>query len=104
MIRLMRKGVTLGDIEVRVKAPDESVRDVIHRESANADLVLLGLATPESGRERDYAERLTELAAGLRGFFFVKNNSLFIGDLVSPPEAPEPSEPAGVQGEVAPRA
>jgi amino acid transporter len=73
-----------ADVEVHVKKDDENVRDVIHQESADADLVLLGLATPAAGRERAYAERLVELAAGLRSFFFVKNNSLFIGDLLSP--------------------
>ncbi|MGH0038551.1 MAG: Na-K-Cl cotransporter [Myxococcota bacterium] len=79
-----------AEVEVRVKAPDESVRDVIHGESANADVVLLGLATPARGEELEYAERLFELAEGLRGFFFVRNNSLFIGDLVSA-EEPEPA-------------
>jgi amino acid transporter len=81
-----------AEVEVRMRTGDESVRDVIHEVSGEADLVLLGLATPEAGGEREYAERITDLAAGLRGFFFVKNGSLFVGDLVSPaetrPEAP----------------
>ena len=72
-----------ADVSVHVKKDEENVRDVIHQESAEADLVLLGLATPPPGRERAYAERLVELASGLRSFFFVKNNSLFIGDLLS---------------------
>lgn len=70
-------------VDVFVKPPDESVRDVIHAESGDADLVLLGLAKPRPGEEETYAEHLIELASGLRAFFFVKNNSLFIGDLVS---------------------
>jgi hypothetical protein len=82
-----------ADVDVRVKGSDESVRDVIHEVSADADLVLLGLATPVAGQERVYAERLTELANGLKGFFFVKNNSLFIGDLVSPTPTEPPSRP-----------
>jgi len=71
-----------ADIQVRVKATDEKVRDVIHRESARADVVLLGMATPSPGGELEYAKRLFELADGLENFFFVRNNSLFIGDLV----------------------
>jgi hypothetical protein len=82
-----------ADVEVRVKSPDESVRDVIHAESAEADVVLLGMATPKPGEELEYAERLFDLAEGLRGFFFVKNNSLFIGDLVS---AEEPAVPGRI--------
>jgi amino acid transporter len=82
-----------ADVEVRVKGADESVRDVIHAESAEADVVLLGLATPKVGEELEYAERLFDIADGLRGFFFVKNNSLFIGDLVS---ADEPAMPGRI--------
>jgi amino acid transporter len=90
LARLLPEIRIQADVEVRVKAPDESVRDVIHAVSAEAELVLLGLATPEPGEEVQYAERLFELAEGLRSFFFVKNNSLFIGDLVSAEEPPLP--------------
>ena len=67
------------------------MRDVIHSVSGEAEVVLLGLATPEPGQEMQYAERLLELSEGLRGFYFVKNNSLFIGDLVSADEQALPS-------------
>jgi amino acid transporter len=90
LARLLPEIRIRADVEVRVRAADESVRDVIHAESADADLVLLGLATPTPGEEAEYAERLFELAEGLRGFFFVRNNSLFIGDLVSAEELPPP--------------
>jgi hypothetical protein len=86
LARLMPEIRIDADVEVRMRTGDESVRDVIHEVSGQADLVLLGLATPEAGGEREYAERITDLAAGLRGFFFVKNGSLFVGDLVSPAE------------------
>jgi hypothetical protein len=56
----------------------------MHRESAAADVVLLGLATPKQGDEEAYAERLGELAAGFQNCFFVHNGSLFLGDLVTP--------------------
>jgi hypothetical protein len=78
---------------------------VIHAESGDADLVLLGLATPDVGAEEEYAERLREIAEGLESFFFVRNATLFIGSLVSAdeeegpqrvplPDPPKPAEPA----------
>jgi len=56
----------------------------MHRESAEADTVLLGLATPHEGDEEASADRLTELASGFKNCFFVHNGSLFLGDLVTP--------------------
>jgi potassium/chloride transporter 4/5/6 len=73
-----------AEIDVVVKPAEVSVKQVIQAESGDADLVLLGLAEPEEGQETAYAERLTDLVEGLRAFFLVRNNSLFIGDLVSP--------------------
>jgi hypothetical protein len=75
-------------VEVMVKAEGESVVDIMHRESAGADVVMLGLATPEEGDEEKYAERLVELAEGMPTCFFVHNGSLFIGDLVTPEALP----------------
>ncbi len=79
-----------ADVHVFVKPPEESVAQVIHAESGEADLVLLGLATPKSGEEDAYAKRISELASGLRGFFFVKNSTLFMGNLVSTEGEPAP--------------
>jgi potassium/chloride transporter 4/5/6 len=94
-----------AEVNVIVKPAEVSVRDVIHAESGNSDLVLLGLAMPAEGKEAEYAARLGELVAPLRSFLLVKNNSLFIGDLVSPepasvsppapPEVPKPAAEGG---------
>ncbi len=73
-----------ADVEVALKTGSESVMAIMHRESASAEAVLLGLATPQEGEEENYAERLSELAAGFRNCFFVHNGSLFLGDLVTP--------------------
>jgi hypothetical protein len=73
-----------ADVEVMVRKDDESVVDIMHRKSVDADVVLLGLATPDEGEEEDYADRLIELAKGMPTCFFVNNGSLFIGDLVTP--------------------
>lgn len=71
-----------AEVEVLVKPQETSIRELIQAESRDADAVLLGLATPEAGKEEEYASRLAELAEGLPTFFFVKNASLFVGDLI----------------------
>jgi amino acid transporter len=79
-------------IHVLLKDPDEKVAEVIRRESADAEVVMLGLATPEKGKETEAAQRMEALSEGLPNVFFVKNASLFVGDLVTPEveEEPEP--------------
>ncbi len=77
-----------ADIEVMVKPEAVAVRELIQERSASADLVILGLATPPEGEEEQYARRLFELVEGLPSFFFVKNSSLFVGDLITGEEAP----------------
>jgi potassium/chloride transporter 4/5/6 len=67
---------------VVVKPRDKSVAEIIQNESADAEIVFLGLATPLAGEEADYAERLEKLAGDLPSVFFVKNASLFIGELL----------------------
>ncbi len=78
-----------AEIQVMIKAEDESVKEMILEQSATADLVLLGLATPEEGKEEEYAQRLYQLAEGLPACVFVHNGSLFIGELVTPDEEEE---------------
>ncbi len=71
-------------VRVIMKPKEKSVREVIHETSADAELVIFGLATPERGEEAAYAVRLEELAGDLPAVFFVKNSSVFIGELVQP--------------------
>lgn len=70
-------------IDVMVKPSHVSVNELIHTESASADIVFMGLAAPAAGEEMDYARRLAELAEGLPSCFFVHNGSLFVGELIS---------------------
>jgi hypothetical protein len=83
---------TRMDVEVRVmvKEAEETVAEVIQRESADAEVVLMGLATPPRGEEAEYAERMESLVGDLPLVFFVKNASLFIGELITPVEEEEP--------------
>jgi amino acid transporter len=73
-----------AEVQVMIKAEGESVKNMILEQSAEADLVLLGLATPEEGKEEEYASRLYQLAEDLPASVFVHNGSLFIGELVTP--------------------
>ena len=73
-----------AEVEVVQKQEGQSIPELIREKSRGADLVLLGLAVPEEGGEEEYAGRLFELAEGLSSFFFVRNASLFIGELVTP--------------------
>ncbi|MFH1679055.1 MAG: Na-K-Cl cotransporter [Candidatus Eisenbacteria bacterium] len=72
---------------VLMKPKDVSVSDLIQEQSAKAEVVFLGLATPEHGEEEAYADRLEKLAGEMPAVFFVKNASLFIGELLGEPES-----------------
>ncbi len=67
---------------VVLKPKDEKIAELIHRESADAAVVILGLAHPKPGDEQAAAERLEQLAGDLPVVFFVKNSSMFIGQLL----------------------
>ena len=49
---------------------------------SDADVVVFGLASPDAGKEEEYAERIDLLAGDFPTVFFVKNSSLFIGELL----------------------
>jgi hypothetical protein len=71
-----------ADTEVIMKPHDKSVSDVIHEQSARADLVFLGLRDPEAGKEEEYARRMKELTDGLNTTLFVHSAGRFAGKLI----------------------
>lgn len=76
-----------AEAEVMLRQKDRKIRDIIHEESAEADIVFLGLDPPQEEEEMEaYVERLNELSESLRTVFFVKNASLFVGQLVQTTE------------------
>ncbi len=91
-----------AEATVMLRPEGRPIREIIHKQSALADIVFLGLNIPEDHRQLlSYAERLNELAEPLRTVFFVKNSSLFVGKLVQTtdelatvPEAPVAPDPA----------
>ena len=68
--------------KVLMKPEDQSIFDLIHEESREADLVFMGLAVPESGDEEVYAERIEALIEGIPRVILVKNASPFSGELI----------------------
>jgi amino acid transporter len=71
---------------VILKPKDVTVAQLIQRESADAEVVFLGLATPTDADVEAYAERMEDLAGDFPVVFFVKNASMFVGELLEPPE------------------
>ena len=75
---------------VRIKAEGEvivndsraSIAEVIRDHSQHADITLMGLMIPESGREHEYSKKLIELSEGLQSVVFVRNASEFSGKLL----------------------
>ncbi len=67
---------------VIIKPEDMSILEIIQEESRDAEVVFMGLANPEKGSEMAYAERLEKLAGDLSTVFFVKNSTLFVGELL----------------------
>ena len=88
--RFQEKGLETLLEEVRIEAEADiitqpegaSIADTIHRKSAGASLVFLGMQDPPRGSEADYARRLEALANGLPTTVFVRNAGKFAGKLV----------------------
>jgi hypothetical protein len=84
-----------AEVHVLQKQKDMSVAELIQQQSADAEAVFLGLATPEVGEEAAYAERLEALVGDLQTVFFVKNASMFMGELLLAEEKEQAASSAG---------
>jgi hypothetical protein len=71
-----------AETEVILKPPENTVMEIMHRESRNADIVFLGMMDPKPGEEPSYAGRLVELASGFNTTVFVRNAGEFAGYLI----------------------
>jgi hypothetical protein len=71
-----------AETEVLVKPEELTITEILHRISADADVVFLGLQEPEHGGEPAYADRIIELAEGLNTCIFVRSAGEFAGRLV----------------------
>ena len=79
MIRAARIG---AQFEVIRKPEDETILEIIHSRSKDADVVFLGLKEIDVGEAEDYVERLLQLMSGLRTVLFVRNAGQFRGQLL----------------------
>jgi len=81
-----------AEISVMLRPEGKRSKELMQEASSQADLVMLGLAVPEEGKEEEYAERLRDLTENLPPFVLVSNGSLFVGDLVTPEVVEESAE------------
>jgi hypothetical protein len=79
MIRAARIG---AQFEVIRKPDDETILEIIHSHSKDADVVFLGLKEVGPNEAEDYVERLLQLMSGLRTVLFVRNAGQFRGQLL----------------------
>ena len=84
MNRLLTRHRMSAEVVVIVKKPNENVHDIIKARSADADLIFMGLAEVQRGKEKDFIERADSLYNDLGTLVLVKASSFFsdlhIGD------------------------
>jgi amino acid transporter len=71
-----------ADTDIIMRRPDQSIADIIHKHSEEADIVFFGLQEPAPGTEAEYSHRMEQLADGLRTTIFVRNAGEFAGRLI----------------------
>jgi amino acid transporter len=71
-----------ADTDIIMRRADQSIADIIHTRSAEADVVFLGLQEPSPGTEAEYSRRMEQLADGLKTTIFVRNSGEFAGRLI----------------------
>ena len=72
------------DAETRIfrRPENETIQEVIHRESSDADVVFMGLREPRPGDEANYVARLGELIGDLPTVVLVRAAGPFAGQLI----------------------
>jgi hypothetical protein len=104
LLKLLPESRIDAEIEVIVRDKNTGIHEIIRRKSFEADVVFLGLADPEEGKESEYAMRIQDLVDCLPTCFLVYNGSLFRGELVTPEEGTIPPGPADFKKEQSPEA
>jgi amino acid transporter len=69
-------------IDVMLRPPDVTIKDIISERSRGADVVLMGLRQVDPGDEMEYAGRLSEFAEALPSVLFVRSAGEFRGRLL----------------------
>lgn len=79
---LVRSRINATATVIPRPAPDVTVREVIQEESRDADLILMGLQSPNPGEEAAYADRLTAMVGELPTVILVRAAGAFAGLLL----------------------
>ena len=80
--RLLPRSRIPAESQVILKPADQTVTQVMHEHSSEAELVFMGLLEPNPGTEMEYAKRLLEISEGFPSVVFVRNAGSFVGQLV----------------------
>lgn len=80
--RLISEGRIQADYDVILKPDDKTVVEIMGEISRAADVVFLGLQSPEEGSEEEYAERLGEMVADLPTTILIRNSGPLKGHLL----------------------
>ena len=62
--------------EVLVMVSDAPFKEILHRNSANSDIVFLGLPKVDNANATEVARTMDEMCHGLKTTIFVQNNSM----------------------------
>ncbi|MGB5656939.1 MAG: hypothetical protein WBN35_10070, partial [Acidimicrobiia bacterium] len=87
MLRAARIG---AEFEVIRKPEGETIQDIIHAQSAAADVVFLGMKEIEPDEAEEQVERLLDLMGGLQTVLLVRNSGPFRGQLLGVQPASSP--------------
>jgi len=71
-----------AEAKVILREKDKSIEETMKEESADADVVFLGLMLPEAGEEMEYARHIEKLTEGFGSVVLVRNSGKFEGELV----------------------
>jgi hypothetical protein len=71
---------------VVLRPHDSTVAEVIHSKRTETAAFFFGIDIPSRGEAEACSNRLERLAADLPVVFFVRNSSLFIGELLETPK------------------
>ena len=79
---MLKAGRINAELKILLLGPDEGPRQLILRNSNDADLVFMGLKLPDPGDEEEYSLRLEELTKELPAVVLVRSAGPFAGKLL----------------------
>ncbi len=71
-----------AETDVILRKNNESIIELMHNSSKDADIVFIGLALPEKSNDTEFAERLDRLVTGFNSTILVRNAESTAGELI----------------------